>query len=79
MKSVAGSFFSTAIALPHFLLLFLFLNLFVLLTQQILGEQIVCDLETGASRGFAFVKFQDPRDAEDVLRECDGKVMAVWY
>ena len=37
-------------------------------------EQVVYDIETGRSRGFGFVKFDDPRDAEDAINDADGKV-----
>ena len=36
--------------------------------------QVVYDIETGRSRGFGFVKFDDPRDAEDAINDADGKV-----
>lgn len=35
---------------------------------------MVYDIETGRSRGFGFVKFDDPRDAEDAINDADGKV-----
>lgn len=36
--------------------------------------QIVINPETQRSKGFGFVKFEDPRDADDAIREADGKV-----
>ena len=36
--------------------------------------QIVINPETQISKGFGFVKFEDPRDGEDAIREADGKV-----
>ena len=36
--------------------------------------QIVINPETQMSKGFGFVKFEDQRDAEDAIREADGKV-----
>lgn len=32
------------------------------------------NLDTGRSKGFGFVKFEDPRDADDAISEADGKV-----
>ena len=40
----------------------------------VLDMQVVYDIETGRSRGFGFVKFDDPRDAEDAINDADGKV-----
>jgi len=31
------------------------------------------NLDTGRSKGFGFVKFEDPRDADDAITEADGK------
>ena len=36
--------------------------------------QIVFNPETGKSKGFGFVKFDDARDAEDAINEANGKV-----
>lgn len=36
--------------------------------------QIIYNIETGRPRGFGFVKFEDPRDAEDAIHNADGKV-----
>ena len=33
------------------------------------------NLDTGRSKGFGFVKFEDPRDADDAIAEADGKVL----
>lgn len=35
--------------------------------------QIIYDQETGRSRGFGFIKFEDQRDADDAIVEADGK------
>ncbi len=35
--------------------------------------QVVMNLDTGRSKGFGFVKFEDPRDADDAITEADGK------
>ncbi len=37
--------------------------------------QIVFNPETGKSKGFGFVKFDDARDAEDAITEANGKVI----
>lgn len=34
-------------------------------------------METGRSRGFGFVKFDDARDADDAIAQADGKVQPV--
>ena len=47
------------------------------LTQQEDAAQIVINPETQMSKGFGFVKFDDQRDAEDAIREADGKVCPV--
>ena len=36
--------------------------------------QIVFNPETGKSKGFGFVKFEDARDAEDAIDQANGKV-----
>jgi RNA recognition motif-containing protein len=36
--------------------------------------KVVVNIETGRSKGFGFVKFEDARDAEDAIKEADGKV-----
>ena len=36
--------------------------------------QVVFNPETGRSKGFGFVKFEDARDADDAIKEADGKV-----
>jgi hypothetical protein len=41
------------------------------------SAQIVINPETQVSKGFGFVKFEDARDAEDAIREADGKVCPV--
>ena len=37
------------------------------------------NLDTGRSKGFGFVKFEDPRDADDAIAEADGKVLLIEY
>lgn len=37
--------------------------------------QIVFNPETGKSKGFGFVKFEDARDAEDAIDQANGKVV----
>ncbi len=37
--------------------------------------QVVFNPETGRSKGFGFVKFEDARDADDAIADADGKVM----
>ena len=37
------------------------------------------NLDTGRSKGFGFVKFEDPRDADDAIAEADGKVLLTAY
>ena len=32
-------------------------------------EQLICDIAIG----FAFIEFEDPRDAEDAVRDMDGR------
>ena len=36
--------------------------------------QVVIDRETQRSKGYGFVKFEDPRDAKDAISGCNGKV-----
>ena len=36
--------------------------------------QVVINNDTGRSKGFGFVKFEDTRDAEDAIKEADGLV-----
>lgn len=36
--------------------------------------QVVIDRETGRSKGYGFVKFEDSRDAHDAISGCNGKV-----
>lgn len=36
--------------------------------------QIVYNPDTGKSKGFGFVKFEDSRDADDAIAEANGKV-----
>lgn len=36
--------------------------------------QVVIDRETGRSKGYGFVKFDDTRDASDAIASCHGKV-----
>lgn len=36
--------------------------------------QIVYNPDTGKSKGFGFISFEDPRDAQDAIVEADGKV-----
>ena len=36
--------------------------------------QVVIDRETGRSKGYGFVKFDDSRDAEDAIQGSHGKV-----
>ena len=40
-----------------------------------LGAQVVIDRETGRSKGYGFVKFDDTRDASDAIASCHGKVL----
>eukprot|EP00884_Botryococcus_braunii_P010321 jgi/Botrbrau1/19290/Bobra.0073s0033.1 len=40
---------------------------------RVLEAKVVHDVETGRSRGFGFVKFEDPRDADDAIAEADGR------
>ena len=37
------------------------------------------NLETHRSKGFGFVKFEDPRDADDAIAEADGKVPPAFF
>ena len=37
-------------------------------------RQVVIDRETGRSKGYGFVKFDDSRDAEDAINGSHGKV-----
>ncbi len=39
-----------------------------------LHSQVVFNPETGRSKGFGFVKFDDARDAEDAIKQADGQV-----
>ncbi len=39
-----------------------------------LEAQVVIDRETGRSKGYGFVKFDDTRDASDAIASCHGKV-----
>ena len=39
-----------------------------------LHMQIVYNPDTGKSKGFGFISFEDPRDAQDAIVEADGKV-----
>ena len=36
--------------------------------------QVVIDRETQRSKGYGFVKYEDPRDAKDAISGCNGKV-----
>ena len=36
--------------------------------------QVVIDRESGRSKGYGFVKFDDTRDATDAIASCHGKV-----
>ncbi len=38
------------------------------------ASQVVIDRETGRSKGYGFVKFDDPRDADDAINGSHGKV-----
>lgn len=39
-----------------------------------ISTQLVYNPETGKPKGFGFVKFEDPRDAEDAIDQANGKV-----
>ncbi len=43
-------------------------------TEGIIRFQVVFNPETGRSKGFGFVKFEDARDADDAIADADGKV-----
>eukprot|EP00620_Florenciella_sp_RCC1587_P000877 CAMPEP_0182601480 /NCGR_PEP_ID=MMETSP1324-20130603/91486_1 /TAXON_ID=236786 /ORGANISM="Florenciella sp., Strain RCC1587" /LENGTH=115 /DNA_ID=CAMNT_0024819391 /DNA_START=908 /DNA_END=1251 /DNA_ORIENTATION=- len=39
---------------------------------KVTEARVATDRETGSSRGFGFVTFEDPRDADDAIRQLDN-------
>ena len=42
---------------------------------QLADAKVICDRETGRSRGFAFVTYASSRDAEEAIRNLNGVEM----
>mmetsp|Transcript_19052 Transcript_19052/g.57565 ORF Transcript_19052/g.57565 Transcript_19052/m.57565 type:complete len:186 (+) Transcript_19052:158-715(+) len=42
---------------------------------NVVETKVVIDRETGRSKGYGFVKFDDPRDASDAIASCHGKLL----
>jgi RNA recognition motif-containing protein len=40
---------------------------------NVLEAQVVTDRDTGRSRGFGFVTFANPSEADEAIRQMDGK------
>ena len=44
---------------------------------KVTEARVATDRETGSSRGFGFVTFEDPRDADDAIRQLDNSEFMV--
>ena len=40
---------------------------------EVVESKVIVDRETGRSRGFGFVTFEDPESAEEAIREMNGQ------